>query len=136
MPYNGMPSELLFLRQFLPPLVPCYPQLAMLAGLLLVAIFRPERIYRLGMFRLSCMLLALSILATPIASAIMNAMMTISGSGMGRSSGANEFVLLFSMMQVIEPILVALSIFFGLFSLLPSSRTGNRSGPTQHPLDP
>ena len=39
MPYNAMPAELLFLRQFLSQLGPNYPQVAMLVGLLLVAIF-------------------------------------------------------------------------------------------------
>jgi len=51
-----MPSELFFLRQFLSQLGPNYPQVAMLVGLLLVAIYRPERIYLPGMFRLSCVL--------------------------------------------------------------------------------
>jgi len=134
MPYNnGMPSELLFLRQFFSQLGPNYAQVTMLVGLLLVVIYRPERIYLPGMFRLSCVLLAVSVLVTPITSAIMNMMTLVSGSGMGRSSPA---ALLLSLVQLIEPILVALSICFGLFSLLPSSRDRSRSGPRQHPLDP
>ena len=44
----------------------------MLVGLLLVAIYRPERIYLPGMFRLSCVLLAVSIVVTPITSAIVS----------------------------------------------------------------
>ena len=88
------------------------------------------------MFRLSCVLLAVSIIVTPVVSAIINTMMTVTSSGMGRSNSENEFALLFSLMQIVEPILVALSIIFGLFSLLPSSREQRRLGPRQHPLDP
>ena len=126
---NGEISELLFLRQFL---TPSYPQLAMLVGLLLVAIYRPERINRIGMFRLSCVLLALSILATPIATAVVSMMALLSG-GMGRSGNVDEATLLYSLMQIIEPILVALSICFGVFSLLPGSGEQRRSGPCSIP---
>ncbi|MGO9113449.1 MAG: hypothetical protein ACLP9L_29815 [Thermoguttaceae bacterium] len=136
MPYNGMPSELLFLRQFLSQLGPNYPQLAMLVGLLLVVIYRPERIYRTGMFRLSCVLLAVSILVTPITMAISNTMIGILGNGLGRPGNPSEFAALLSLVQVLEPILVALSICFGIFSLLPPSREQSRSGPAQHPLEP
>ncbi len=133
MPFGGMPTELLLLRQFF---TPNYAQVAMLVGLLLVAIYRPERICLPGMFRLSCVLLAVSILVTPITMAIMSTMMGVSGSGMGRPGNASEFALLFSLLQIIEPILVALSICFGIFSLLPSACERHRSGPRQHPLEP
>ncbi len=137
MPFNGMPSELLFLRQIFSSFAPNYTQLAMLIGLLLVAIYRPERIYVLGMFRLSCVLLAVSVLVTPITSVIISMMVTVSSSPPNRSGGpTSEFAIMYSLAQVVEPILVALSICFGLFSLLPSSRERNRSGPRQHPLDP
>ena len=133
MPYNGLPLELLLLRQ---SLTPNYSQLAMLIGLLLVVIYRPERIYLPGMFRLSCVLLAVSILVTPVASAIISTMTTILSSGMGRPGGPSGFSSLYSLIQIIESILVALSICFGIFSLLPSSREHRRSGPAQHPLEP
>ncbi len=125
-------AELFFLRQFL---TPNYAQLAMLVGLLLVVIYRPERICLPGMFRLSCVLLAVSVFVTPIASGIVTSMMATSRNGMYNSGSQGEFAMLFSLVQVIEPILVALSICFGLFSLLPSSRGQGRSGPRQHPLD-
>ena len=136
MSYNGMPTELLFLRQFLSQLGPNYPQVAMLIGLLLVAIYRPDRIRLPLMFRISCLLLAVSMVVTPLSSAVINTMMTTSSNGMGRSSNPGEVALLYSLAQVVEPILVALSICLGLFALLPSSRGQASSGPRQHPLDP
>jgi len=135
MPYNSMPPDL-FLRQFFSQLTPDYAQLVMLVGLLLVVIYRPERIYRPGMFRLSCALLAVSIVVNPIVSAVVKMMMSISSGGMGRSGNVGEFALLYSLLEVIEPFLVAASVFFGIFSLLPRSRDRIRSGPAQHPLDP
>ena len=128
---NGEISELLFLRQFF---MPSYPQLAMLVGLLLVAMYRPERILRIGMFRLSCVLLALSLLATPIATAVVTTM-TFVGGGMGRSVNADELTLLFPLLQISEPLLVALSICFGIFSLLPTSGEQRRPNPAQHPME-
>ena len=127
-------TELFFLRQFL---MPDYAQLAILIGLLLVAIYRPERIYLPGMFRLSCVLLAVSIVVSPIASAILNTMMTTTTSRTGAfgSNNHSELALLYSLVQVFQPILVALSFCFGLFALLPSPRRPNRQGPRQHPLD-
>ena len=124
--------ELLFLRQFL---TPDYAQLAILVGLLVVAIYRPERIYLPAMFRLSGLLLAVSIAVNPIGSAIINTIMAGSRNGMYGGSTASEFALLYSLTQVVEPILVALSLVFGLFALLPSVRGQSRSGPRQHPLD-
>jgi hypothetical protein len=128
-----MPSELFFLRQFFSP---NYGQVAMLVGLLLVAIYRPERICLLGLFRLSCVLLALSIVVTPVTTLVINMMSTVSNNSMARPGATSDLALLFSLMQVVEPILVALSIGCGLFSLLPSSRERSRSGPRQHPFDP
>jgi hypothetical protein len=130
---SGEISELLFLREFF---APSYPQLAMLVGLLLVAIYRPERIFRIGMFRLSCVLLALSFLATPIATAVVTTMTFVGGGRMGRSGNADELILLFPLLQISDPLLVALSICLGIFSLLPRSGEPRRSGPAQHPLEP
>jgi hypothetical protein len=132
-----MPSELLFLRQLLSPQpAPNYTQVAILVGLLLAAIYRPERIYLRGMFRLSCVLLAASIPVTAIATAVMNSMMSTSTSVVGRNGSPAELMLLSSLLQVVEPVLVGLSLCFGLFSLLPAHGHQDRSGPKQHPLDP
>ncbi len=124
---GGMPTELLFLRQLL---TPNYAQVTMLVGLLLVAIYRPERICLPGMFRLSCVLLAVSIPVTAVTTLfLMNAMIDVTGNGLSRMGNARGFAVLFSMLQVIEPILVGLSIFFGFFSLLPRRGQRSPSGP-------
>ncbi len=133
MNYGGMPTELLFIRQLL---TPNYAQVTMLVGLLLVAIYRPERICLPGMFRLSCVLLAVSIPVTAVVTFIMNAMVDVTGSGLSRMGNASGFAVLFSMLQVIEPILVGLSICLGLFSLLPRRGQRSPSGPKEHPLEP
>ncbi len=133
MNYGGMPTELLFIRQLL---TPNYAQVTMLVGLLLVAIYRPERICLPGMFRLSCVLLAVSIPVTAVVTFIMNAMVDVTGSGLSRMGNASGFAVLLSMLQVIEPILVGLSICLGLFSLLPRRGQRSPSGPKEHPLEP
>ena len=68
--YGGGSQELLMLRQLLGQFSPNYAQVAMLAGLLLVVIYRPERIQLLGMFRTSCVLLAISIVLPSLVGAI------------------------------------------------------------------
>ena len=62
----------------------------MLVGLLLVAIYRPERICLPGMFRLSCVLLAVSIPVTAVTTFLMNAMIDVTGNGLSRMGNAPD----------------------------------------------
>lgn len=109
MPYGqyggGMPSELLFLRQLFSQFSPNYLPVAMLAGILVVVIYRPERIHRRSMFRLSCVLLAASIVAPSIISAI-GGLLAAATSGTGRGAGQGDLVLLLGVLNVAEPALV------------------------------
>jgi hypothetical protein len=131
MPFDRS-MELLFLRQLF---TPNYTQLAMLAGLLLAIIYRPERIRFPRMLRVSCLLLAVSIIVNPVATAAFNAVAPTANYAMGSPRASSDLVMLYQTIQIVEPILVALSIVFGLFSLIPSSRRQSRSAPEQHPLD-
>jgi hypothetical protein len=130
MPFGPNADEFFLVRQFF---TPNYAQLAILIGLLLVVIYRPERIHRPGMFRLACVLLAVSILALPVTSAIATIWNMIYGNGL--SGNRSDLVMLLSLLQVTEPILVAVSVCLVLFSLLPPSRPGSGPGPKQHPME-
>jgi hypothetical protein len=137
MPYNvssGMQPELLMLRQIFSQLVPNYAQVAILVGLLLVVIYRPERIRLLGMFRFSCVMLALSIVVPPAVSATLSFLVSIGGSSRS-SSSAGDYMILVNLLGTIEPALVAASLCLGIFSLLPARRSADRTGPARHPLD-
>ncbi len=133
MPYGGSSQELLMLRQFLGQFSPNYAQVAMLIGQLLVVIYRPERIRLLGMFRTSCVLLAISlVLPALVASAI--GLFAASMSGMARSTGS-DYMMLAGLLNVVEPAIVAISICLGIFSLLPPLQQADRPGPAHHPID-
>jgi hypothetical protein len=120
------------LRQLLGQLSPNYAQVAMLVGLLLVVIYRPERIRLLGMFRASCVCLAVSIVLPPLVGAIVG-LLVPAMSGMPRNS--SDFMILIGLLNVVEPALVAISICLGIFSLLPLLRRTTAPGPAQHPVD-
>jgi hypothetical protein len=130
--YNGIPSELLALRQIFSQLTPSYCQVATLVGLLLVAIYRPERIRLLGMFRLSCVMLGLSIVAPALTSAFVTLLMTATS---GSRSPGSEYMILFNLLNAIEPALTASSVVLGIFSVLPATGSIQGIGPARHPLD-
>ncbi len=120
--YNGMSSELLVLRQLFSQVTPNYCQVAVLAGLLLVAIYRPERIRALGMFRAACVILAISIVVPAVTSALVTLLMTAAGNVRGSSS--SDYMILLNLLNAVEPALVAISICLGIFSLLPATFCG------------
>jgi hypothetical protein len=131
--YSGAPQELLMLRQLLGQTSPNYAQVAMLIGLLLVVIYRPERIRLHGMFRAACALLAISLVLPPLVAAAVGLLAT-TASSMARSTGS-DYMMLAGLLNVVEPALVAISIFLGIYSLLPPLQHDDRAGPAHHPID-
>jgi hypothetical protein len=84
------------------------------------------------MFRTSCVLLAISIVLPPLVGAIVG-LLAASMSGMSRTS--SDYMIFLGLLNVVEPVLVAVSICLGIFSLLPSLQRTNVRGPMQHPVD-
>ena len=104
----------------------------LLTGLLLALLFKPERVYNWALLRLSCWLLAASILTPPI----LNTFMTItSGSGTSFRPGiGSSDYLIMTCIYALGPILVGISVICGLLAMIP---TGYRPPltPPKHPLE-
>ena len=127
-----MPSEMYLLKQMMSGVAPSYIQFTMLAGLLVAAIFRPERIRRLGMFRTACILLAVSVGLGPTLSVLVSVAASSAGN-MHTLTG--EYGILFSLVEAVGGILLAVSICLGIFALLPSAKDTYPALPARHPLD-
>jgi hypothetical protein len=131
-PYGGVSPDALILRQILGQTSPNYVQVAMLVGFLLVVIYRPERIRLLGMFRASCVLLAISIVLPPLVGAVIGFFAAMQA-GSGRNG--SDSIIYVGLLNVVEPALVATSVCLGIFSLLPPLRQSETRGPAHHPFD-
>jgi hypothetical protein len=130
-----MPSEFLMLRQFLGAMGPDYAQTALLIGLLLAALFRPERIRSVPLIRASCVFLALSI----VAPAVLYMLISTLSAGNSRAGFSGPLsgteAMLMALINVVGPMLLGLSIVLGVFSLLPGRDDRLPLSPTKHPLD-
>jgi hypothetical protein len=105
-------------------------QSVLFAGLLVVLIYRPEKIRQRTLFLWSCCTLALSIAAPPF----WNVVFSVMGAGpFGGSFGRGGGPILLIGSGVIGPGLLAISLLFALLSLLP--RRGVSCQPPKHPLE-
>jgi hypothetical protein len=77
-------------------------------------------------------LLAISLVLPALVGAAVGLMGSISP---GMSRNASDYMILFGLLSVVEPALVALSICLGIFSLLPPLQRAPARGPAQHPVD-
>jgi hypothetical protein len=105
---------------------------ALLTGLLLALLFKPERIYSWALMRLSCWLLAVSIAIPPM----LNAYMPSLANGFSFQSsriGISEYLIM-PCICALGPILVGTSVICGLLAMIP---TGYRPPltPPKHPLE-
>jgi Zn-dependent protease len=123
-----MNDELQLYRQIFGTSGEAWLGVTLLAGLLVVLIFRPERVQRWGLFRTACWLLALSVLIPPV----LHFLAALPGNTVSRSWQSG--LLIFSCIYLVGPILKGLSILFGLLSLIPAT-PGAPLGPARHPLE-
>ena len=105
---------------------------ALLTGVLLALLFKPERVYSWALMRLSCWLLAASIAIPPI----LNAYMPSLANGFAFQSsriGISEYLIM-PCICAFGPILVGTSVICGLLAMIP---TGYRPPltPQKHPLE-
>jgi hypothetical protein len=105
-------------------------QATVFAGLLLVLVFRPERLRHQSLFLLAAIFLVLSMVVPPFSYFL------ASITGSGRSLGpmmrtADTFTLVAA--NVAGPMFLGLSMVFALLSLMP--RTSRPFQPPQHPLE-
>jgi hypothetical protein len=107
----------------------------LLLGLLLALLFKQQRVYNWTLFRVSCWLLAASIIIPPTLNVFMNLTngsgMPVTGSGMfGRTSANYEVICIFAL----GPILLGISIISGLFAMIPRDYRQPLT-PPKHPLE-
>jgi hypothetical protein len=105
----------------------------LLTGLLLALLFKPERVYSWALMRLSCWLLAVSIVTPPI----LNVYMTItSGSGVSfrpPSVGMSDYMVM-TCIYALTPILLGVSVICGLLAMIPAGYRPPLT-PAKHPLE-
>jgi hypothetical protein len=130
-----MPNELLFLRQMLGITADVWIAVTLLAGLLIVLIFRPERVQQWGLFRVACWLLALSVVIPPLLNVLISFMENPNLSSWRSGSFRGESILLYSCVSLVGPLLQGISILFGLLSLIPKRPNSSPLGPAKHPLE-
>jgi hypothetical protein len=107
----------------------------LLLGLLVALLFRRERINNWVLFRLSCCLLAASVIVPPILNVLLNltgSSMPITGSGAFARTSTNYAVAMFA--YALSPILQGTSILCALLAMVPSCSDVEVS-PPKHPLD-
>lgn len=113
-------------------------QVALLVCLFVVLVFRPERIYSRTLFRWSCLLLALSVIAPPLLALCLDMFDLLGFQSVGRRmsrSGGGWQSLLTWLANMSGPLLLAASIFLGLLSLGPAPQEQDRPAPPKHPME-
>jgi len=92
-------------------------QVALLVCLFGVGVFRPDVVRAKPLFRLACVLFALSLLISPTLNFLLSYFLRPSGSGPGYPRVNAEMALLLSFPSIISSVLFALSLVCGLCSL-------------------
>ncbi len=101
----------------------------LLLGLLLALLFRQDRVYNWALFRISCWLLACSIVIPSILHVMMN--LTNGTTGSFRSS-ADYLVTI--CIYALGPILLGISVICGLLAMIPGA-SRQQFSPAKHPLE-
>jgi hypothetical protein len=130
-----MPNEWMFLRQALGSVGEVWLAVTLLAGLIVVLVFRPERVQHWGLFRAACWMVVLSVVVPPV----LNVWIALAGSPNSSAWGSRSFPigspLILSCIYLVGPLLEGLGILFGLWSLIPKRPGPPPWGPPKHPLE-
>jgi len=131
-----MPQELLYLRQLLGNSGQGWLQVTLLGFLFLVLVFRPERIYNRSLFRVACLLFALSVIVPPVltlsVSLLADGAVSSSRNYRGMMSQAPHML---SLTATLESVLFGTSAMCGLLSLIPGRERKSPLEAAKHPLD-
>ena len=108
----------------------------LLVGLLLALVFKPERVNNWALFRVSCWLLAVSIVIPPILNTFM--IITSGSAAFFRSPsigsiGSSNYLMM-SCIYALGPILLGISMICGLLAMIPSGYRPPLT-PAKHPLE-
>ena len=105
----------------------------MLVGLLLALIIKPERVNNWALFRVSCWLLAASIVTPPILNAFINITSGSAAAIRPPSIGSSDYLIM-TCIYALGPILLGISIICGLLAMIPTGY-GPPLTPPKHPLE-
>ncbi len=104
-------------------------QVAMLVSLFLAAILRPEVIRAKALFRMACVLFALSLLVSPTLNFLLGQLSRSGSAGPGYGGAMDgEMAILLSFPSVISSVLFGLSLICGLCSLVSTSGAAAAKG--------
>jgi hypothetical protein len=92
-------------------------QVAMLVCLFVTGIYRPEVVRAKPLFRLACILFAISLLISPTLNLLLSYLMQMGNSGPSYGRVSDESAMLFSFPSMISAVLFGLSVICGLSSL-------------------
>jgi len=129
-----MAQEILYLQQILGA-ASGLGQAALMTGLFIVLIFRPERIRSRTLFYLACWSFALSILLPPMINLLLGAMgagFVVGPRGLP-GPGASSLVSMIGIGS--GPGLYGLSVLLALLALVPGPRQQTPFQPPKHPLE-
>ncbi len=129
-----MGQEIVYLQQILGA-VSGLGHAALLTGLFIVLIFRPERIRSRTLFYLACWSLALSILLPPLVSLLLGAPGAGFLAGPRGYSPPGGLSLIFMVAIGSGPVLYGVSVLLGLLALVPGPRQPSPFQPPKHPLE-
>lgn len=131
-----MPQELLYLRQLLGNSGQGWLQVTLLGFLFLVLVFRPERISNRSLFRVACLLFALSIIVPPVLTFSVSFLTDVATPSQRNYGGMmGESPLMWSLTRALETVLFGTSAMCGLLSLIPGRERKSPLEAAKHPLD-
>lgn len=111
-------------------------QAALLLGLLVTILFRPERIRSPGLFRAACVLFALSVFVGPVLTAGVVFLDALDSGGFRFASRPGDFTgTLVLLASATGPVLLGISSLLALISLCPAVKSAYHSQPPRHPLE-
>jgi hypothetical protein len=112
-------------------------QVATLLGLLAALLYRPERIRMPVLFRVACVLLALSVLAGPTITGMLMFLQGLDSGGFRPGRGSDDlWMALGPLVNAAGPVLLGTSILLALIAVSPKPRRpGDPPQPPRHPLD-
>jgi hypothetical protein len=129
-------NNLMLLEQLLGMSGSVWLPVAMLVGLLLALIFRPNTIHNLTLFRAACWLLGLSLIAPTAINLLLTAASVNSYGGSPYGLAGNTPPFLYACANAIGPMLQGACILAGLFSLIPPVvPRHSMADPLKHPLE-
>ena len=131
-----MPQELFYLRQLFGGSAQGWLQVTLLGFLFLVLVFKPDRIHNRSLFRVACLLFALSVIVPPVLTFGVSFLAdgaTSSYRNYGPTMG--ESPLMLSLTGVWAPVLCGTSAMCALLSLIPGREGKSPFEAAKHPLD-